>query len=45
VLDFETPDFARSKLSSGFYTTLLVKSLGRHVTAHRAIGGNLLFAE
>jgi hypothetical protein len=45
VLDFEAPDFAGSKLSSGFYTTLLVKSLGRHEAAHRAIGGDLLFAE
>jgi hypothetical protein len=45
MLDFEAPDFAGSELSAGFYTALLVKSLGRHVAAHRAIGGDLLFAE
>jgi hypothetical protein len=27
VLDFKTPDFARSKLFGGLHTALLVKSL------------------
>ena len=45
VLDFEAPDFSGSELSAGFDTTLLVKSLGRHEAAHRAIGGDLLFAQ